>query len=154
MNLIGHLIHRVENGEHIRPVEEYQRLYSEAATIESRRSAQERDLRLLRGRPGGQTVGLVRSWAASRPATANVLLCVALAAAGALLPSLAARWARPALIEFGPNDVGYTSGFREDWERDGLTRFRWTGMHVDGHPASRRGRRRVAASSASEAPSY
>ena len=35
MNLIGHLIHRVENGEHIRPVEEYQRLYSEAATIES-----------------------------------------------------------------------------------------------------------------------
>jgi ubiquinone/menaquinone biosynthesis C-methylase UbiE len=35
LNLIGHLIHRVENGEHIRPVEEYQRLYSEAATIES-----------------------------------------------------------------------------------------------------------------------
>ena len=35
MNLIGHLIHRVENGEYIRPVEEYQRLYSEAATIES-----------------------------------------------------------------------------------------------------------------------
>ena len=35
LNLIGHLIHRVENGEHIRPVEEYQRLYSEGATIES-----------------------------------------------------------------------------------------------------------------------
>ena len=35
LNLIGHLIHRVENGEHIRPVEEYQRLYSEAATIAS-----------------------------------------------------------------------------------------------------------------------
>lgn len=35
LNLIGHLIHRVENGEHIRTVEEYQRLYSEAATIES-----------------------------------------------------------------------------------------------------------------------
>ena len=35
LNLIGHLIHRVENGEHIRPVEEYRRLYSEAATIES-----------------------------------------------------------------------------------------------------------------------
>jgi len=35
LNLIGHLIHRVENGEHIRPVAEYQRLYSEAATIES-----------------------------------------------------------------------------------------------------------------------
>ena len=35
LNLIGHLIHRVENGEHIRPVEEYKRLYSEAGTIES-----------------------------------------------------------------------------------------------------------------------
>jgi len=35
LNLIGHLIHRVENGEHIRAVEEYQRLYSEAAKIES-----------------------------------------------------------------------------------------------------------------------
>ncbi len=37
------------------------------------------------------------------------------------------RWARPALVEFGPNDVGYTTGFRQDWERDRLTRFRWTG---------------------------
>ena len=53
-----------------------------------------------------------------------------LAVAGALGPVVAARWARPALIEFGPNDVGYTSGFREDWERDGLTRFRWTGTHA------------------------
>ena len=35
LNLIGHLIHRVENGEYIRPVEEYKRLYSEAGTIES-----------------------------------------------------------------------------------------------------------------------
>jgi ubiquinone/menaquinone biosynthesis C-methylase UbiE len=35
LNLIGHLIHQVENGEHIRAVEEYQRLYSEAAVIES-----------------------------------------------------------------------------------------------------------------------
>ncbi len=35
LNLIGHLIHRVENGEHIRPVEEYRRLYSEVATIET-----------------------------------------------------------------------------------------------------------------------
>lgn len=35
LNLIGHLIHRVENGEHIRPVEEYQRLYSEAGAIET-----------------------------------------------------------------------------------------------------------------------
>jgi SAM-dependent methyltransferase len=29
MNLIGHLIHTVENGEHIRPAEEYRRLYTE-----------------------------------------------------------------------------------------------------------------------------
>ncbi len=71
----------------------------------------------------------MRSGAALRPAAADILLCVAFAAAGALAPSLAARWARPALIEFGPNDVGYTSGFRQDWERDGLTRFRWTGTH-------------------------
>jgi SAM-dependent methyltransferase len=35
LNLIGHLIHRVENGEHIRPVEEYRRLYSEVGTIQS-----------------------------------------------------------------------------------------------------------------------
>jgi ubiquinone/menaquinone biosynthesis C-methylase UbiE len=35
LNLIGHLIHRVENGEHIRPVQEYERLYSEAFAIES-----------------------------------------------------------------------------------------------------------------------
>jgi SAM-dependent methyltransferase len=35
LNLIGHLIHRVENGEHIRPVAEYRRLYSEAAKVES-----------------------------------------------------------------------------------------------------------------------
>ena len=29
LNLIGHLIHNVENGEHIRPAEEYRRLYAE-----------------------------------------------------------------------------------------------------------------------------
>ena len=34
MNLIGHLIHRVENGEHIRKVEEYRELYAGAARIE------------------------------------------------------------------------------------------------------------------------
>lgn len=60
----------------------------------------------------------------------DLLLSLLLAAAGALSPALAVRWwARPALIEFGPNDVGYTSGFRQDWERDVLTRFRWTGPH-------------------------
>jgi ubiquinone/menaquinone biosynthesis C-methylase UbiE len=35
MNLIGHLIHNVENGEHIRPTEEYKRLYTEQARIVS-----------------------------------------------------------------------------------------------------------------------
>ena len=68
-------------------------------------------------------------WAALRAEAADTVLCLALAAAGALAPTLAARWARPALIEFGPNDAAYTSGFRQDWERDGLTRFRWTGTH-------------------------
>jgi ubiquinone/menaquinone biosynthesis C-methylase UbiE len=34
LNLIGHLIHNVENGEYIRPVEEYRRLYSEAGRID------------------------------------------------------------------------------------------------------------------------
>ena len=34
LNLIGHLIHNVENGEHIRPTEEYRRLYAEAARVE------------------------------------------------------------------------------------------------------------------------
>jgi ubiquinone/menaquinone biosynthesis C-methylase UbiE len=34
LNLIGHLIHRVENGEHIRPPQEYRRLYGEVARIE------------------------------------------------------------------------------------------------------------------------
>jgi len=34
LNLVGHLIHRVENGEHIRKVEEYRALYGEAARIE------------------------------------------------------------------------------------------------------------------------
>ncbi len=33
LNLVGHLIHQVENGEHIRPVEEYRTLYSAAASI-------------------------------------------------------------------------------------------------------------------------
>ncbi len=41
---------------------------------------------------------------------------------------LAVRHARPALVNLGPNDLEYTSGFREGWERDadGLTRFHWT----------------------------
>jgi len=35
LNLIGHLIHNVENGEHIRPAEEYRKLYLEAGRLES-----------------------------------------------------------------------------------------------------------------------
>jgi ubiquinone/menaquinone biosynthesis C-methylase UbiE len=33
MNLIGHLIHNVENGEHIRPAEDYRKLYTSVFTI-------------------------------------------------------------------------------------------------------------------------
>jgi ubiquinone/menaquinone biosynthesis C-methylase UbiE len=34
LNLIGHLVHHAENGEHIRPADEYRRLYREHARIE------------------------------------------------------------------------------------------------------------------------
>jgi ubiquinone/menaquinone biosynthesis C-methylase UbiE len=34
LNLIGHLVHHAENGEHIRPAEEYRRLYDEYARVE------------------------------------------------------------------------------------------------------------------------
>jgi len=34
LNLIGHLIHRVENGEFIRPVEDYRRLYAGVGRVE------------------------------------------------------------------------------------------------------------------------
>jgi ubiquinone/menaquinone biosynthesis C-methylase UbiE len=34
LNLIGHLIHHVENGEHIRPQHDYRRLYDEMSRIE------------------------------------------------------------------------------------------------------------------------
>lgn len=34
LNLLGHLLHMAENGEHIRPVAEYRRLYEEAARVE------------------------------------------------------------------------------------------------------------------------
>jgi ubiquinone/menaquinone biosynthesis C-methylase UbiE len=35
VNVIGHLIHRVENGEFIRPVEDYRKLYSSAGKVSS-----------------------------------------------------------------------------------------------------------------------
>jgi SAM-dependent methyltransferase len=34
LNLLGHLLHSVENGEHIRPIEDYRRLYADYARIE------------------------------------------------------------------------------------------------------------------------
>ena len=34
LNLIGHLIHHVENGEHIRPQPDYRRLYDEMSRVE------------------------------------------------------------------------------------------------------------------------
>jgi hypothetical protein len=45
-----------------------------------------------------------------------------------VLPALAVRSARPVLLNLGPNDVEYVEGFREDWERDRLTRFHWTSL--------------------------
>ena len=53
-----------------------------------------------------------------------------LAAAALLLPELAARRARPAVLNLGPNDTDYVAGFRVDWERDRLTRFHWTTPHA------------------------
>src|SRR5258707_11549765 len=52
------------------------------------------------------------------------------AGAALVLPWMAARHARPAVVNFGPNDVDYVSGFREDWERDRATRFHWTTPHA------------------------
>lgn len=48
------------------------------------------------------------------------------AAAAFALPFPATRVARPLVVNLGPNDLDYTRGFREDWERDGRTRFHWT----------------------------
>jgi hypothetical protein len=53
-----------------------------------------------------------------------LLAGIALLAALACVVGVAA--ARVARVEFGPNDASYARGFREDWERDGGTRFRWT----------------------------
>jgi hypothetical protein len=49
-----------------------------------------------------------------------------LAVASFLGPLLAASRASVARIDLGPNDSAYVSGFRDDWERDGQTQFRWT----------------------------
>lgn len=49
-----------------------------------------------------------------------------MAALAALACGAGLALARVALVELGPNDGDYVRGFREDWERDGTTRFRWT----------------------------
>jgi hypothetical protein len=56
----------------------------------------------------------------------DALLALTLTALGGLTPGLAARQARPVVLNLGPNDGAYVSGFREDWERLGRTRFHWT----------------------------
>ena len=57
---------------------------------------------------------------------ADLVLGVLLAVLGFLAPPAAARFAHPLTLNLGPNDAGYVSGFREDWERVGRTRFHWT----------------------------
>src|SRR5262249_1045482 len=84
---------------------------------------------------------------------ADIALAAALAAVAWTLPALAVRQARPAVLNFGPNDVDYVTGFREDWERDRLTRFHWALPHAtvrlpllvsgDGHRVVMRVRRHL-----------
>lgn len=47
-------------------------------------------------------------------------------AASFALPFLTGLFTRSVIVDLGPNDHDYVRGFREDWERDGKTRFRWT----------------------------
>jgi hypothetical protein len=63
----------------------------------------------------------------SRPAwlDAAALVLAAVSTWGAARAGVG--WSRTALLDFGPNDVGHVHAFRPDWERDGRTRFRWTG---------------------------
>lgn len=58
------------------------------------------------------------------------LVCASLAAWAA---PLALRHARPAFLNFGPNDQDYVTNFRSDWEPEGRTRFHWTDVraHVE-----------------------
>ena len=54
------------------------------------------------------------------------LVLALLAGAALLAPRVGAWRARPILLELGPNDRDYVQGFREEWERQGYTRFHWT----------------------------
>jgi hypothetical protein len=60
----------------------------------------------------------------------DLAVLAVLALAALVLPAAAARHARPAVLNLGPNDFDYVTGFREDWERDRLTRFHWTTPHA------------------------
>jgi hypothetical protein len=70
--------------------------------------------------PGGDPGRTRTAWL-----DAAAIVLAALSAWGAA--RLGVGWSRTALLDFGPSDVGYVQGFRPDWERDGTTRFRWTG---------------------------
>jgi len=60
----------------------------------------------------------------------DLVALLVLAVTAIVLPAWAVHRARPAVVNFGPNDFEYVSGFREDWERDRLTRFHWTTRHA------------------------
>jgi hypothetical protein len=61
-----------------------------------------------------------------RPWWRELALLVLLGACAGTLPSLARPWMRHLMLDLGPNDREYTTGFREGWEREGTTRFHWT----------------------------
>jgi hypothetical protein len=69
----------------------------------------------------------------SQPVTRDLALTLALAALAWFTPSLAARSGRPLVLNLGPNDGAYVSGFRQDWERLGRTRFHWTTLSSEVH---------------------
>lgn len=61
-----------------------------------------------------------------RRAAATLGIAALLAGTAAAGTALALRFASPLQLELGPNDAAHIAGFREDWERDGEVRFRWT----------------------------
>ena len=61
------------------------------------------------------------------PAWSDAVLLVLAAVCGLIAVRAGVGTSRTLLLDFGPNDPGYVQGFRPEWERDGLTRFRWTG---------------------------
>lgn len=95
-------------------------------------------MRLLRRRSGqvGQSVreelGLPLSQRL-RGLQTDLLACLLLALASWWAPSWALHFARPALLNLGPNDEEYVRGFRSGWERLGITRFHWTSRSASVH---------------------